>query len=77
MRPSRLVKWDPTFSASATGTWASTSFAEKLSFDETGAGNEFGLEPTPFRQTNADTVRSLIESRRVPARSGPRVKERT
>jgi hypothetical protein len=33
-------------------------------FDETGAGNEFGLEPTPFRQTNADTVRSLIESRR-------------
>jgi hypothetical protein len=33
-------------------------------FDETGAGNEFGLEPTPFRQTNADTVQSLIESRR-------------
>ena len=46
-------------------------------FDETGAGNEFGLEPTPFRQTNADTVRSIIEPRRVPARRGPRVTERT
>jgi hypothetical protein len=46
-------------------------------FEEIGAGNEFGLKPTPFPQTNADTVRSLIESRRVPARRGPRVKERT
>jgi glucose-6-phosphate-specific signal transduction histidine kinase len=36
-------------------------------FDDPTAGNELGIDPLPFRQTIADTVRWLVESGRVPA----------
>ena len=42
-------------------------------FDDSPARKEFGLDPVPFRQTIADTVRWLIESGRVPARRAPRL----
>jgi dihydroflavonol-4-reductase len=46
-------------------------------FDDTPARNEFGLEPIPFRQSIADTVRWLVKSGRVPARRTPRLDGRT
>jgi dihydroflavonol-4-reductase len=42
-------------------------------FDDTAARTEFGIDPTPFRQTITDTVRWLVESGRVPARRVRRV----
>jgi len=43
-------------------------------FADSAARTEFGIDPRPFRQTIADTVRWLVESGRVPARRGPRLK---
>jgi dihydroflavonol-4-reductase len=43
-------------------------------FDDSAARTEFGLNPVPFRQTIADTVRWLVESGRVPPRRAPRLK---
>jgi dihydroflavonol-4-reductase len=42
-------------------------------FDDSAARTEFGLDPIPFRQTTADTVRWLVASGRVPARLAPRL----
>jgi dihydroflavonol-4-reductase len=42
-------------------------------FDDSATRREFGLDPVPFRQTIADTVRWLVESGRVPARRAPRL----
>jgi dihydroflavonol-4-reductase len=42
-------------------------------FDDTAARTELGVEPIPFRQSIADTVRWLVESGRVPARRAPRL----
>jgi hypothetical protein len=42
-------------------------------FDDSPARKEFGVDPVPFRQTIADTVRWLVESGRVPARRAPRL----
>jgi hypothetical protein len=42
-------------------------------FDDSAARAEFGLNPVPFRQTIAGTVRWLLESGRVPPRRGPRI----
>jgi nucleoside-diphosphate-sugar epimerase len=42
-------------------------------FDDSAARTEFGIEPTPLRDTIADTVRWLVESGRVPARRAPRL----
>jgi dihydroflavonol-4-reductase len=42
-------------------------------FDDSVARTELGIEPTPFRQTIADTVRWLVESGRVPARRAGRL----
>jgi nucleoside-diphosphate-sugar epimerase len=41
-------------------------------FDDSAARTELGIEPTPFRETIADTVRWLVESGRVPARRARR-----
>ena len=43
-------------------------------FDDTAARTEFSIEPIPFRQTIADTVRWLVECGRVPARRAPRLR---
>ena len=43
-------------------------------FDDSAARRELGIDPLPFRQTIADTVRWLVESGRVPARRAPRLK---
>jgi dihydroflavonol-4-reductase len=40
-------------------------------FDDSATRREFSLDPLPFRQTIADTVRWLVESGRVPARRAP------
>jgi nucleoside-diphosphate-sugar epimerase len=37
-------------------------------FDDSPARTDLGLQPTPFPQTVADTIRWLVESGRVPAR---------
>jgi nucleoside-diphosphate-sugar epimerase len=42
-------------------------------FDDSAARTEFGIEPTPLRDTIADTVRWLVKSGRVPARRAPRL----
>jgi dihydroflavonol-4-reductase len=42
-------------------------------FDDSAARNELGVDPIPFRQSIADTVRWLVESGRVPARRAPRL----
>ena len=41
--------------------------------DDSAARTELGVEPTPFRETIADTVRWLVESGRVPPRRAPRL----
>jgi dihydroflavonol-4-reductase len=43
-------------------------------FDDSAARQEFGLDPIPFPQTIADTVRWLVESGRVPSRRAPNLK---
>jgi len=42
-------------------------------FDDSAARTELGVDPTPFRQSIADTVRWLVESGRVSARRAPRL----
>jgi dihydroflavonol-4-reductase len=42
-------------------------------FDDSAARTELGIEPTPLRDTVADTVRWLVESGRVPARRAGRL----
>jgi nucleoside-diphosphate-sugar epimerase len=43
-------------------------------FDDSAARTDFGIDPAPFPQTIADTVRWLVESGRVPARRAPQLK---
>jgi dihydroflavonol-4-reductase len=45
-------------------------------FDDSPARTECGLDPVPFQQTIADTVRWLVKSGRVPARRAPHVNDR-
>ena len=42
-------------------------------FDDSVARTELGIQPRPFAQSIADTVRWLVESGRVPARRAPRL----
>lgn len=41
--------------------------------DDSAARTELGIEPTPFRETIADTVRWLVESGRIAPRRAPRL----
>ena len=43
-------------------------------FDDSAARKDFDIEPLPFRQSIADTVRWLVESGRVPSRRAPGLK---
>jgi nucleoside-diphosphate-sugar epimerase len=40
-------------------------------FDDSAARTDLGIQPRPFPQTIADTLRWLVESGRVPARRAP------
>ena len=42
-------------------------------FDDSAARTELGIQPTPFRESIADTVRWLVASGRVPPRRAPRL----
>jgi dihydroflavonol-4-reductase len=42
-------------------------------FDDSAARTELGIEPIPFRESIADTVRWLVQSGRVPPRRAPRL----